>query len=195
MSAETAAAKAKLRDQLQGEVERHTLAELANDSEAICRRIAEQTLWRKAGCVLFFMPLAGEPDLRPLMISALAEDKTVGLPRYSAQAGEYVVCQIRCPDELLAGKYGVLEPALDCPEIELNKLDFALVPGIGFTLEGCRLGRGKGYFDRLLSQMRAWKCGAAFDWQVTAGIPAEKHDIRVDSIVTPTRWHVVGQER
>jgi 5-formyltetrahydrofolate cyclo-ligase len=66
-----------------------------------------------------------------------------------------------------------------------------MVPGIGFSLNGCRLGRGKGYFDRLLSGVSGWKCGVAFDWQVTVEIPAEEHDIRLNSIVTPTRWHVV----
>src|SRR5215204_6804309 len=121
----------------------------------------------------------------------MKEGKVVVLPRYEANSGAYQVCRITEPPQLVRGEFGILEPSRECPVGELNKLDLALVPGIGFSLNGWRLGRGKGYFDRMLSEVRGWKCGVAFDWQVTVEIPTEPHDIRLDSIVTPTRWHVV----
>ena len=99
-------------------------------------------------------------------------------------------------NDLSVGQFGIFEPTQVCPRVNLNELDFLLVPGVGFTLAGRRLGRGKGYYDRLLAEARGTKCGVAFDWQVTVDVPAEPHDILLDCIVTPTRWHdVTGQSR
>jgi 5-formyltetrahydrofolate cyclo-ligase len=188
----TSEAKAVLRQKLRAEASRRSPAEVADGSRAICERIRQQDVWQKAGAVLFYAALTGEPDLALLIESGLKEGKTIALPRYDGGSARYQVCRINEPAaKLVGGQFGVMEPSPECPVAELNKLDLALVPGIGFSLNGCRLGRGKGYFDRMLSEVRGWKCGVAFDWQVTIEIPTEQHDIRLNSIVTPTRWHVV----
>jgi 5-formyltetrahydrofolate cyclo-ligase len=184
--------KAVLRQQLRAEAARHTSAELAEGSRAICGRVAAQDVWRNARSVLLYSPLPGEPDLQPLIELALAAAKTLAFPRYDNATASYQICQLTEPcSQFIRGQFGILEPPPECPVCKLNELDMALVPGIGFSLNGCRLGRGKGYFDRMLSEVRGWKCGVAFDWQVTVEIPTEPHDIRLNSIVTPTRWHPV----
>jgi 5-formyltetrahydrofolate cyclo-ligase len=63
-----------------------------------------------------------------------------------------------------------------------------LVPGVAFDLRGRRLGRGKGFYDRLLADAGGLKCGVAFDEQIVTEIPVEPHDVSVDCILTPTRW-------
>ena len=184
--------KAALRQQLRVEAARHTSGELAEGSRAICDRVAEQDAWRNARTVLLYSPLPGEPDLQPLVKSALETTKILAFPRFDRSTGAYQICHVTEPaSQLISGQFGILEPRLECPICRLNELDLALVPGIGFSLNGCRLGRGKGYFDRMLSEVRGWKCGVAFDWQVTVEIPTEPHDIRLNSIVTPSRWHLV----
>ena len=74
--------------------------------------------------------------------------------------------------DLEPGQFGVLEPRAACPAVPLNALDLILVPGVGFAPDGRRLGRGKGYYDRLLAGFQGTKCGIAFDWQVAMEIPA-----------------------
>lgn len=188
---EMSATKAALREQLRVEAARHTSAERREGSQAICTRIAEQQVWRDARSVLGFMPLASEPDLTPLVLQLLAANKTLALPRFDPTSASYQAVQVTdLTAQLERGRYGVLEPRAECPLLSLKELDLALVPGIGFSLNGGRLGRGKGYFDRMLCEVRGWICGVAFDWQVTVEIPSEQHDIHVNSIVTPTRWHV-----
>lgn len=59
-----------------------------------------------------------------------------------------------------------------------------LVPGLGFSVEGRRLGRGKGFFDRYLKTVGAIKIGLCFECQVVADLPTEKHDVSVDYLVT-----------
>jgi 5-formyltetrahydrofolate cyclo-ligase len=67
-------------------------------------------------------------------------------------------------------------------------VDLILVPGLAFDLRGRRLGRGKGYYDQLLRGLRGITCGVAFDQQIVAEIPVEPHDVRVNCVLTPTRW-------
>ena len=184
--------KAALRGQLRLEAARHTSGERQQGSQAICDRIEQQLLWRNARKVLAFMPLEHEPDLTVLLEQYLATAKILALPRFDSTTGGYQAAHVTdLSTQLVRARYGVREPRPECPLIPLKELDLAMVPGIGFSLNGCRLGRGKGYFDRMLCDMRGWICGVAFDWQVTVAIPSEQHDICVNSIVTPTRWHVV----
>ncbi|MBP9903534.1 MAG: 5-formyltetrahydrofolate cyclo-ligase, partial [Verrucomicrobia bacterium] len=70
----------------------------------------------------------------------------------------------------------------------LNRLDLVLVPGVAFDPRGGRLGRGQGYYDRLLAGVRGTKCGVAFDEQIVDAVPVGPLDIRLNCILTPTRW-------
>ena len=184
--------KAALRDRLRAEAAQHTREERRQGSQAICARLEQQPIWQNATKVLAFMPLEHEPDLTGLLQQHIKAGKTLALPRFDPSAGSYRAVRVTDPaTQLIPGRYGVLEPKPECPLLPLNELDLTIVPGIGFSLNGCRLGRGKGYFDRMLCEARGWICGVAFDWQVTVEIPSEQHDIHVNSIVTPTRWHLV----
>ena len=69
----------------------------------------------------------------------------------------------------------------------LEGFDLILVPGIGFDAIGNRLGRGKGYYDRLLSITQGYKCGIGFEEQLVEEIPAAEHDIKMDCVITPQR--------
>jgi 5-formyltetrahydrofolate cyclo-ligase len=160
-------------------------------------QLTHQSIWREARSVLFYVPHAEEPDLWPLATDALASGRQVALPRFSPATGQYVACRIRTsPGDLVPGQFGILEPTADCPIFDVKQLDLALVPGIGFSLAGGRLGRGKGYYDRLLAEVPGCKCGVAFDCQVTAEWPLEPHDVRVNCLLTPTRWYAIaGQAR
>jgi 5-formyltetrahydrofolate cyclo-ligase len=77
----------------------------------------------------------------------------------------------------------------------MNRLDLALVPGLAFDSGGRRIGRGKGFFDRLLVEVTGVKCGVGMDEQVLDEIPAETHDIAMNFIATPTRWLAVPSAR
>ena len=195
MSADETASKAALRRELRAVAKDFSPTQRAEASTRICQRLQDQAVWRDAGSVLLYVPQAGEPDVWPLVAEALSLGKTVALPHYSAAEGRYMARRVVAPErEMAPGQFGILEPAPTCPVVELNKLDLLLVPGIGFTLNGRRLGRGKGYYDRLLAEASGIKCGVAFDWQVLIEIPIEAHDILLTCILTPTRWHEVSRQ-
>ncbi len=139
--------------------------------------------------VLFYAPLPEELDVWQLATKTLAAGKMVALPRFDSAKGTYVACRIQnLTSDLESGRFGIREPKANCPKLALNELDLVLVPGVAFDLQGRRLGRGKGYYDRLLATMRGVTCGIAFDQQILSEIPVEPHDLIVNCILTPTRW-------
>ncbi len=151
--------------------------------------LATQRVWREAASALFYAPLPDEINLLPLLEQALTGGKAVALPGFVAETKVYAAFQIKVlARDCAPGRFGVLEPRPHCPAYPLNALDIALVPGVAFDAAGRRLGRGGGYYDRLLTQIIGARCGVAFDEQLAPLIPSEPHDIQLNYIVTPTRW-------
>jgi len=139
--------------------------------------------------VLFFAPLSDEPDIWPAFDHVLKQGLTVALPRFDRAKGLYVACVVRDPSQdVITGHHRIREPRSACEEHPLSLLDLVLVPGVAFDLRGRRLGRGAGYYDRLLTGVRGTTCGIAFDEQISGELPVEAHDVFVDCILTPTRW-------
>ena len=67
---------------------------------------------------------------------------------------------------------------------DLNKIDVILVPGVAFDRTLNRLGRGKGFYDKILSQTKACKIGICFDFQLLDRIPTEVHDVRMTQVIS-----------
>jgi len=111
------------------------------------------------------------------------------LPRFNAATGHYEAAVVRdLEKDFTEGKFGILEPAAACEVADLKRLDLILVPGVAFDWQGHRLGRGKGFYDRLLAAVSGKTCGVGFDQQVVATLPVEPHDVRLNCILTPSHW-------
>ena len=67
---------------------------------------------------------------------------------------------------------------------DYSHIDLAIIPGMAFTQQGDRLGRGKGYYDRLLPHLRCPLIGIAFPFQLLPFIPTESHDIQMNEVIT-----------
>lgn len=188
MQVSTQTAKSRLRLEVLAHVKDLGRETRATGAVSARLRLAAQSRWREARRVLFFAPTPRELDIWPLLEEALAGGKLVGLPRFVAGEDRYEACAVQGPGDVLPGHFGIREPRRGLPPLALNLLDFILVPGVAFDLHGHRLGRGKGYYDRLLKQTRGTTCGVAFDEQIVGEIPVEPHDLKVNCILTPTRW-------
>ena len=158
---------------------------LAASMEA-CERL--KTQMPCASAILFFAPLPDELDVWPLLEESIALGTTCALPFFDAASGNYGARQIRNPArEIVTGKFGVREPDANCPELPLDKFNLILVPGLAFDVNGNRLGRGRGFYDRLLGTVAGIKCGVCHDGQLFPQIPTEPHDVKVDFILTPSK--------
>lgn len=134
---------------------------------------------RNSKKILLYHPMTDEIDVMKA-VRKWAETKEIYLP--AIEGDDIVIRQYKSEQDLKIGKYGILEPVgavLDNPE----EIDLVIVPGRAFDIRGYRLGRGKGYYDRLLPKMRAIKIGVCFDCQYIFRVPAEEHDIPMDYVV------------
>lgn len=148
----------------------------AEKSAQLCEAIAATPAWQKAKTVGFFSPLPDEPNVE--LLWAVLGDRAVCYPRV---LGDDMVF-IRVPDRsaLITSRWNLMEPPHredDC--VSPDALDLILVPGMAFTGDGHRMGRGKGYYDRYLAQpgIRATLFGVAFSEQRVPALPVESHDI------------------
>jgi 5-formyltetrahydrofolate cyclo-ligase len=88
-------------------------------------------------------------------------------------------------DRLQPGAHGILEPAEGSPEVPLDQIDAFFCPGLAFDKSGHRLGRGRGFYDRLLAQARpdALKIGVCFPFQIVPNTFPEPHDVIMDEVI------------
>lgn len=189
MSANAATLKAMLRGEMRAKLAALSPEARQQESNRLCQRFSESVFWRAAKAILFYAPLPDEPDVWPLLAASLSDHRTYGLPRYVPEAGNYEARQVRViPADLVAGRFGIREPSGTCPLLDLVQFDLVLVPGLAFDLTGGRLGRGRGFYDRLLAGFGGKKCGVAFEEQITTVVPMEIGDVRMDAILTPSRY-------
>ncbi len=181
--------KASLRRQVRVRLAAMAAAQRERDSARICEWLERQEVWRRARAILFYAPMDQEPDIWPLLQAACRSDRMVALPRFDAVRQRYEAAVVRdAARDVVVGRFGIREPAAGCATVALGALDLVLVPGMAFDRRGFRLGRGGGYYDRLLAETGAIKCGVAFEEQLVEAVPAEPQDVPVDCIVTPCGW-------
>jgi 5-formyltetrahydrofolate cyclo-ligase len=183
MKAET---KAELRAHMRAALGRISLAVRMVESLELCARLEPQL--QSARSILFFAPLPDELDVWLLLEKLLPARKICALPAFDAATQAYVARRVRnLETDITPGKFGVSEPLPECAEIPLDCFDLVLVPGVAFDLSGSRLGRGRGFYDRILAAASGVKCGVAYDFQLLEQIPTELHDASVNFVFTPTR--------
>lgn len=151
-----------------------------------------------------FLSFPTEPDTAALNALALAQGLIVAVPKvHGADMGFYQIMSAEGP--FTSGAYGIREPASDAPviwhpgsggeETAVNRITYPLliaVPGLAFTRDGRRLGRGGGYYDRFIAALRNQEgtqkavtlMGICPEDAVIPHIPTESHDARVDCLLT-----------
>ena len=178
--------KAELRSTIRAALENISPAVRAVESIELCDRLEAQL--RSARTILFFAPLADELDVWPLLENFLAVGKTCALPFFDTATKDYSARRVQdLTADISTGYFGIREPVSSCPAIPLEKFDLILVPGVAFDWNGNRLGRGRGFYDRLLAKTSGLKCGVGYNFQLVGKVPAEPHDVKVNFIVTPER--------
>jgi 5-formyltetrahydrofolate cyclo-ligase len=178
--------KASLRQEIRAALGKISLAMRIVESSELCARLEPQL--RSARRILFFAPLPDELDVWPLLEKLLPTGKICALPAFDPERQVYSARRVtNLETDIFAGKFGISEPLLSCEAMPLEELDLVLVPGLAFDARGHRLGRGRGFYDRILAAASGVKCGVAYDFQLREEIPVEAHDERVSFIFTPSR--------
>jgi len=178
--------KKEARQEVRRRLERLTASERAARSARALARLVALDEYRSARTVLLFASLPDELDTLPIIRRALADGKRVALPRSDAPARQLRLCPVADMERDLApGTYGILEPT-GSGAVPRGEIDFALIPARAYDEHGNRLGRGAGFYDRLLADpsFRAARCGLAYEEQMLADLPHDPHDQAVQIVVT-----------
>ena len=132
--------------------------------------------------ILAYWPLPDEVDIRQLIDRLVKQGNTVLLPKVIDDE-QMELRRFTSTADLEEGPFHILEP-VGMPFPDLERVDVALIPGMAFDAAGHRLGRGKGYYDRFLSNLpNIYKIGVCFPFQRVAEVPVEEHDSSVDIVV------------
>lgn len=157
-------------------------------SEVIGEKLFQLPEFRSCQKVLFYASFREEVITFPMMQQAIDQTKKIALPFVNTNNKHIVPMVVEDLSHLKTGAYGIKEPDNDPNNIiPVDELDAVIVPGLAFDHQGNRLGRGAGYYDRLLAQLPSstLTIGLAFDCQYIDQLPLlQDHDIRVDCVLT-----------
>ena len=170
---------------------RRRLAEIGEETrtraaDVVATHIQALPEFQGARVVLAYLSLVSELSVDRVIADTLAAGRRVVVPRV-ANAGELGLLEIHdLKRDVAPGFRGIREPNAICATVPVEQVNFALIPGLGFDATGLRLGRGGGYYDRLLArpEFAAFRCGVAFECQRVPALPADDWDQRVAAVVT-----------
>jgi 5-formyltetrahydrofolate cyclo-ligase len=149
-------------------------------SREIAGRLLASRAFSSARCVHCYLATPTEVQTGDIIRESLRKKKRVVVPAF---LGDHTpgLCEMRGP--LQTGPFGILQPS-PCHPVKAEEVDLWIVPGVGFGRDGSRLGRGGGFYDRLLAQTHSTVIGLAFDFQVLDHVPTEPQDRFVDCVIT-----------
>lgn len=149
-------------------------------------RFLASPYYQHARTIALYAPIRGEVPTRDILIAALADEKIVCYPLSHVHGRILSFRAITSESELEPGRLGVREPQDSSELIPVEKIDLFVVPGLGFTRDGKRLGRGGGYYDATLKAAieRSRRVGLAFSELVVDDIPINTDDVMMDLVVT-----------
>ncbi|MBR6927107.1 MAG: 5-formyltetrahydrofolate cyclo-ligase [Bacteroidaceae bacterium] len=150
-------------------------------SQKLAEALEQHPWFAEAEHVLLFVSLPDEPDTKSLL-NKYSNKKNLYLP---AVVGDDIEVRVfKSAEQLNRGAFDILEPNGDTLA-DLSVLDLVVTPGVAFDKEGHRLGRGRGYYDRLFArkELRAKRIGYAFPFQIVGAVPTEPYDRKMDSVL------------
>lgn len=154
-------------------------AERQQAAESIFDTVRNMAAYIMAKRVLLYRALPDELSTSVFFDSA-PENKTFYLPRVNGLDLEILPYD---RSRLHLGAFQIEEPDGD-DTTDISDIDLIIVPAVAYDKQGNRVGRGKGFYDRLLSRSRAATIGICYDFQLFDDIDTEPHDIAVDYVVT-----------
>ena len=165
--------------------------EIATESEQIKARLFDMEVFKKSKTVMFYVGKGDEVQTKDIILESMKMGKIVSVPYIENGNREMHASLLRNFDrDLTKGEYGILSPKKESYKpINTSSLDLIIVPGVCFDINGNRIGRGGGYYDRFLKSVskKTILIGLVFDFQVVSNIPYDKKDIPVHIIVTGKR--------
>lgn len=174
--------KKEIRQLIRIEKRLRSAEDLREQSEKIMSLLEMHERFQKAHTVLMFYALPDEPATQ-LKLDQWAQEKVIILP--VVVGDDLILRRYTGPECLAEGAFHILEPQGEQFDA-YESIDMVVVPGVAFDRHLNRLGRGKGYYDKLLSRpslKSAYKLGICFDFQKVDEVPIGPFDIPMDELL------------
>ncbi len=155
-------------------------------SAAACNAIASSPEFAAARVVMLYLSMAQEVDTASLALRCWQTGKTVAVPKVSWDQRRMLPVEIASlQTRMTTSGPGVREPEVGRP-VPVELIDLVIVPGLGFTADGHRIGRGMGFYDRFLAQADfvGLSCGLGFEEQIVRSLPMLDHDMALSMLCT-----------
>ncbi len=177
--------KAELRKRIRQQKKETPLSFLEDESEDLMQKIEQHPRFLDARTVLLYYSLPDEVFTHQL-VERWYREKEILLPVVSGD--ELILHRYVGKEDLREGSFGIWEPTGE-PFTAYETIGFVLVPGMAFDVHGNRLGRGKGFYDRLLPKLTdAYRLGVCFSFQyLDYEIPHDHFDCRMNEVLSPIR--------
>lgn len=159
-------------------------------SQQIVAKFMSLPEYQSAKTVLFYVDVRSEVRIRHSLPAALQSGKTIVIP-WCTETVELALFHLESMDELAVGMYKILEPKpelrmLPHKQVDPKSVDLVMVPGVAFDRRCARMGHGKGYYDKLLENVRPETplVALAFECQFFPEVPVAPHDVFMNKIIT-----------
>ena len=149
-------------------------------SKVIVNQIMNHQKYIDANIIACYCSLKDEVCLDELITDAWKNKKIVVVPKVNGNKMEFY--EIKNMNDLEIQSFGIREPKHDFT-FDKHKIDLFFVPGVAFDIYGNRMGFGKGYYDRYLVDLDAYKIGICFREQLDDHIPTDEFDIKMNEII------------
>lgn len=177
--------KSELRKEIRNRKRQFTQEQLGELSLSAISQLRNHPKIKNAHTLLLYYSLPDEVNTHEWIDELAALGKRVILP-VVIDDENMILREHTGKQDLAEGSFHILEPIGKLfPKERYGEIEVGIIPGMSFDTQGNRLGRGKGYYDRFLSQVSSlYKIGVCFDFQKEPSIPAEATDIRMDEVVS-----------
>ncbi|MDO4507489.1 MAG: 5-formyltetrahydrofolate cyclo-ligase [Spirochaetales bacterium] len=175
----------------------------AFESMSKCSAVIQSDIFRQTKCIFGFMPMKDEVDVLPVLRTGLQQGKMVLIPKIIEGTNdmEFYFLSDEPNSQIEVNGWGIAEPKAGLKKCNIDELlsevkadeILVLVPGLAFGKDNTRLGRGKGFYDKFLSELKKktavlgkskpWICGICYNAQVLDSVPVEENDIKVDVVL------------
>ncbi len=158
-------------------------------SQQIHKKLRKSKIFKDANKIGAYYPIGSEVLTQDIMQEILSSGRELYLPKVVGDEIEFRrITDFSC---LETGNFDIMEPKDDCP-ID-NNLDLLLVPTVGISQDGVRLGYGHGFYDKFLSKNKVETVSLVYEKQVIKKIPHSDHDIIMNWILTEDRFSNVSE--
>lgn len=159
-------------------------------SACLLKQLETHPRFTEARTILLYYSLPDEVQTHDF-VERWSREKQIVLP--TVKGDELELHYYTGRNDLRKGSYGIEEPTGELLS-NLQEIDLAIIPGVSFDGKGNRLGRGKGYYDRLLPRLSSYNIGICFHFQVCPEIPSEPFDCSMHEVWTEKgRLYISGK--